>query len=118
MGIISQKRLLGELALLICCAASGKAADPKAASSDWPSYNHDMASTRYSALTQINAKNAATLKSAWMFSLKGEGPAPRFGGGGSEATPIVVNGMMYLTASARVVALEGATGKEGGGYTG
>jgi glucose dehydrogenase len=30
-------------------------------------YNHDMASTRYSLLTQINAKNVATLKSAWTF---------------------------------------------------
>jgi quinoprotein glucose dehydrogenase len=91
---------------------SGKAQQAKSAPGDWPSYNHDMASTRYSLLTQINAKNVGTLKSAWTYSLKGEGPPPRFGGGGSEATPIVVNGIMYLTASARVVALEAATGKE------
>ena len=84
---------------------------------DWLSYNHDMASTRYSLLTQINANNAATLKSAWTFSLKGEGPPPRFGGGGSEATPIVVNGVMYLPASARVVALDAANGKEVWSYT-
>ncbi len=116
MGIISQKMFLGALALLICCSPGGKAADAKAARGDWPSYNHDMASTRYSALTQINAKNAATLKSVWTFSLKGEGPPPRFGGG-SEATPIVVNGTMYLPASARVVALDAATGKEVWSYT-
>ena len=84
---------------------------------DWPSYNHDMASTRYSLLTQINANNAATLKPAWTFSLKGEGPPPRFGGGGSEATPIVVNGVMYLPASTRVVALDAANGKEVWSYT-
>ena len=121
MRTISRKTILGRVlsgcALLACCVAAGKAEEAKVAPGDWPSYNHDMASTRYSALTQINAKNAATLKSAWTFSLKGEGPAPRFGGGGSEATPIVVNGMMYLTASARVVALEGATGKEVWSYT-
>ena len=91
--------------------------EAKTAPGDWPSYNHDMASTRYSPLTQINAKNVATLKSAWTFSLKGEAAPPRFGGGGSEATPIVVNGIMYLPASARVVALDGATGKELWSYT-
>src|ERR1700735_4231259 len=112
MGTISQKTILTGGALLACLVASGKAEQAKPAPGDWPSYNHDAASTRFSPLTQINAKNAATLKSAWTFSLKGEGPPPRFGGGGSEATPIVVNGILYLTASARVVALEGATGKE------
>ena len=45
----------------------------KPAPGDWPSYNHDPASTRYSPLTQINTKNVATLKPAWTFSLKGEG---------------------------------------------
>ena len=122
MGNLSIKTFLGAYALLVCCAVCGKAApakagQTKAAPGDWPSYNHDMASTRYSLLTQINTKNAANLKAAWTFSLKSEGPAPRFGGGGSEATPIVVNGVMYVTASARVVALEGATGKEVWSYT-
>src|ERR1700733_724644 len=117
MGTLSLKTILGACALLAWFAADGRAAEAKAASGDWPSYNHDMAGTRYSALTQINAKNAATLKSAWTFSLKGEGPPPRFGGGGSEATPIVVNGTMYVSASARVVAIEGATGKEVWSYT-
>jgi len=125
MEQLSQKPILGAAlgtllsgcALLIGFAASGRAAEAKAAPGDWPSYNHDMASTRYSLLTQINAKNAATLKSAWTFSLKGEGAPPRFGGGGSEATPIVVNGVMYLPASARVVALDAASGKEVWSYT-
>src|ERR1019366_8837118 len=99
MGTLSPKTILGGCLLLACLGASGRAEQAKAAPGDWPSYNHDMASTRYSSLTQIDAKNAATLKSAWTFSLKGEGPPPRFGGGGSEATPIVLNGIMYLTAS-------------------
>ncbi len=114
-GQFSQPAILS--VLLFCLAVSGKLSKPRVAPGDWPSYNHDMASTRYSLLTQINAKNVGTLKSAWTYSLKGEGPPPRFGGGGSEATPIVVNGTMYLTASARVVALEAATGKEVWSYT-
>src|SRR3984885_8147031 len=117
MATILQKTILGACALLACFAAMGKGEEVKAAKGDWPSYNHDMASTRYSPLTQINTKNVDTLKSAWTFSLKGEAAAPRFGGGGSEATPLVINGILYITASARVVALDGTTGKEVWSYT-
>jgi len=59
-------------ALLVSLAVSGNAQQAKTAPGDWPSYNHDMASTRYSLLTQINAKNVGTLKSAWTYSLKGK----------------------------------------------
>ena len=114
MGTLFQKTILGTV---LCGFGLLAAEQGKPAPGDWPSYNHDMSSTRYSPLKQINAKNAATLKSAWTFSLKAEGPPPRFGGGGSEATPIVVNGTMYLPASARVVALDAVTGKEIWSYT-
>jgi len=116
MEIRTPKRTLGAAALLVCFAFSGRVQLAKEPAGDWRSYNHDLASTRYSPLTQINATNASALKSAWTFSLKGEGPPPRFGGG-SEATPIVVNGIMYVTASARVVSLDAATGKEVWSYT-
>jgi quinoprotein glucose dehydrogenase len=108
--------IVGASALLLWFGSAAEAAHSKAPAGDWPSYNHDAASTRYSLLTQINTKNVASLKSAWTFSLKGAGPPPRFGGG-SEATPIVVNGVLYVTASARVVALDAATGKEVWSYT-
>ena len=127
MPTLSTKLILGGCAWLVCFAASGSGADSKAGQTragqltpnpgDWPSYDHDPASTRYSPLKQINTQNVATLKSAWTFSLRGEAAAPRFGGGGSEETPIVINGIMYITASARVVALDAASGKEVWSYT-
>ena len=117
MPTISPKTILGGCALLVSFALIGKAEQVKPAPGDWPSYDHDPAATRYSPLTQINTKNVATLKPAWTFSLRGSAPAPRFGGGGSEATPIVVNGILYVTASARVVALDPVTGKEVWSYT-
>ena len=80
-------------------AQSGKAA----ANGDWPMYNRDIAGTRYSSLTQINAKNVAKLKQVWAF---------RLNAAASEATPIVVNDVMYLPAGNRIVALEPETGKE------
>src|SRR5215467_12985550 len=93
---------------------------------DWPMYNHDLAGTRHSPLTQIDSGNVSNLKSAWSYRL-GSAPAPQAGrgeggrGGGRgagavptvnpEATPIVVNGIMYLPAGGRVLALEADTGK-------
>ena len=78
---------------------------------DWPMYNHELAGNRYSPLTQINTTNVAKLATAWSYPL---GKDPTAGGvtGGSEFVPIVVGGVMFATASDRVVALEPETGKE------
>jgi len=87
---------------------------------DWPMYHRDFAGTGYSPLAQITTQNVAGLTSAWTYRLqsdpppapaakgKGKGPA----GANSEATPIVVNGVMYLPGAGRVVALDPETGKE------
>ncbi len=78
-------------------------------------YNRDLAGTRYSPLTQINAANVSKLTQAWSYRLQPEGksligpsPSEIF----QEVTPIVVNGVMYLPAGDRVVALDPQTGKE------
>src|SRR5690242_18981889 len=88
------------LLLLVCVALSPLLAQQtKALTGDWPMYNHDLAGTRYSPLTQINTKNVANLKQAWAYKLRAPSDAgKRLTGiaGFSEATPIVVNGVMYL----------------------
>jgi glucose dehydrogenase len=88
-------------------------------SGDWPMYRHDLAGTGYSPLTQITPQNVANLTQAWSYRLQGEAPAVPAGRGGagagtvnSQATPIVIDGVMYLPAANRVVALEAETGKE------
>jgi glucose dehydrogenase len=83
------------------------------ADGDWPMYRRDAAATGYSPLTQITAGNVATLKQAWTFALQAEATAGAGGAGpaNSQATPIVVNGVMYLPAMGQVVALEPDTGK-------
>ncbi len=98
-----------------------QAATPKQ-SGDWPLYRHDPAGTGYSPLTQITNENVANLTQVWTYRLQSDAAAPTTavgrgkgrGGGGanSEATPIVVNGVMYLPGVGRVVALEPETGKE------
>jgi quinoprotein glucose dehydrogenase len=105
----------------------GHAQQPRAAAApktgaDWPMYRHDYAGTGYSPLTQIDAKNVSTLVQAWTYSLQSTAPpsaaAPGRGGRGgpagpnSEATPIVVDGVMFLPTANRVVALMPDTGKE------
>ncbi|MCM3880019.1 MAG: PQQ-binding-like beta-propeller repeat protein [Vicinamibacterales bacterium] len=70
---------------------------------DWPMYRHDQAGTGYSPLTQIDATNVTKLARSWTYSLQANN---------SQATPIVVNGVMYLPAANRVVALDPETGKE------
>lgn len=92
-------------------AASMNAGTEVAAGGDWPNYNRDLAGTRFSPLTQINRANVAGLREAWSYEL---GRNVTTGGlsGGSEFTPIVVNGIMYVAAADRVVALEPESGAE------
>src|SRR5689334_4473378 len=92
-------------------------APPPADNGSWPMFRHDSAGTGYSPLAQITAENVGKLSRAWTYALQGTPPAPATGRGGtggpnSEATPIVVNGVMYLPAANRVVALEPESGKE------
>ena len=87
---------------------------PPAAVGDWPMYRHDLAGTGASPLTQIDAGNVARLRQAWTYGLASDTPATGRGAAGpnSEATPIVVSGVMYLPAANRVVALDPQTGQE------
>ncbi len=71
---------------------------------DWPSYGLDYAETRYSRLDKIDAANVKDLGLAWSYSLE----TTR----GVEATPLVVDGVMYVTASWSVVhAIDTRSGK-------
>src|SRR5215216_5004634 len=69
---------------------------------DWQTINRDPSANRYSPLKQINAGNVTQLRRAWTYGL----------GGGATAVPLVVNGVMYVPSGNRVVALDGASGKE------
>lgn len=81
-------------ALLLATMAFGQ--------TDWPSFGNDPGAMRYSSLRQIHAGNVDRLKLAWTF--RTEKP-------GSEAVPIVVDGVMYVTAPDGVYALVPETGE-------
>jgi quinoprotein glucose dehydrogenase len=118
----------------LALAASGQ--------TDWPTFGHDLGGTRYSTLKQIDTKNVTRLVRAWTYHMSvasqpaaaapapgssevgdaveggGRGRGGRGGrgggrGGNSEVSPLVINGVMYLTTGGgRVVALEPETAKE------
>jgi PQQ-dependent dehydrogenase (methanol/ethanol family) len=68
---------------------------------EWPTYNGLPSGNRHSSLDQINANNIAHLQLQWSYSP---------GGTMLETTPIVVDGVMYITGGGQVCALDARTG--------
>ncbi|MBV8846488.1 MAG: acido-empty-quinoprotein group A [Bryobacterales bacterium] len=81
----------------------------------WPTYNGDYTGRRYSALTKIAPHNIASLSLAWVYRANpGQGAA---GAGGNaspviKGTPLVINGVLYLTAPDHVWAVDARSGRE------
>lgn len=72
---------------------------------EWLSYGGGYDEQRHSALTAINRETVNKLGVAWTYDLKTNR--------GVESTPIVVDGVMYVTSAWSVVhALDALTGKE------
>ena len=87
------------------------------AGTGWPMYRGDLAGTGYSPLTQITPANVASLTRAWGYSLRADmqpdaAEAATSREPNSQATPIVIDDVMYLPAVDRVIALGSATGRE------
>jgi len=83
---------------------------------DWPSYGGDNGSRKYSPLDQINAANVNQVESVWEWASVDNATVEenfRAMPAGFKATPIVVDGIMYIpTSYGRVVALDAASGEE------
>ncbi len=72
---------------------------------DWITHGRDYAETRFSPLKQINDANVKDLGLAWSFDTETNR--------GLEATPIIVDGVMYTTGSWSIVfAIDARTGKQ------
>src|SRR6187402_387 len=85
-------------------------------SADWPAYGNDAGGMRYSPMQQINEKNVAGLKVAWIFRT-GELATYASTEAGEraaiEATPIKIGRTLYFsTPSDRVFAIDAATGTQ------
>ena len=103
---------------------------PAAFANEWPTYGHDSGGQRFSPLTQVTPANVDRLQVAWVYHMRpapvqegvsGSPAVPQGRGGGrggsnfasSETTPIVIDGVMYIsTPYGRVVALDSTIGRE------
>jgi PQQ-dependent dehydrogenase (methanol/ethanol family) len=121
-GEIMRWKFLASLAmaqLLLSCAgchSNSPAAAPSppanvdtADPGNWMSYGRTYSEQRFSPLKQINDQNVGQLALAWYVDLDTRR--------GQEATPIVVDGVMYFTTAwSKVFAVKAATGEKRWSY--
>jgi quinoprotein glucose dehydrogenase len=81
---------------------------------EWPHYGGDAGGLKYSPLDQINKKNVKQLKVAWTFDTQELSSGKEYPTRSAfEATPIVVDGVMYVTSPfAHLFALNPETGEK------
>jgi alcohol dehydrogenase (cytochrome c) len=70
----------------------------------WPTYNGDPRGNRYTTLTEIDRTTVSRLVPRWTFTLPNTGAL--------QATPVVVDGIMYMTAVNECYALDAGSGRQ------
>ena len=102
-------------ALLVCFTAASAPSEPvkidvrsedllaQPAAENWISYNGDYSGRRYSGLKEITPANVAQLRAEWVWHASNTNWL--------ENTPIVANGIMFVTAANDAYALDARTGR-------
>ena len=91
---------------LVLAAGGGPSASAQAPSTDWSSQNLNLDNNRFAPLDEIDAANVGRLVERWSWV------APDRPAAWAQATPLVVDGVMYLHSRSTLVALDAATGAE------
>jgi alcohol dehydrogenase (cytochrome c) len=97
-------QLLGDDRKVHLLRKSGERYRLATSQSDWPSYNGQTTGSRYSPLAQITTQNVSRVVPRWIFSLPNTSHL--------QVTPVVVSGVMYVTAANECYALDAGTGRE------
>src|SRR6202048_912554 len=96
-----------------CCLATAQGLDPaallKPPSDSWPIYHGDYSGQRHSHLSQISPANVGNLTLAWAFQT---GQATQI-----KSSPIVANGILYVSIPDHVWAVDARTGSQVWHYT-
>src|SRR5947207_8961297 len=104
-----RKRFYGRLAfaaVALCASALLLAQSARAPQGDWRSYGGTNWSQKYSPLDQINKDNFTNLKVAWTWRSPDHDllktlpayPEMPLNANGLKGTPLVVNGVMYMSS--------------------
>src|SRR5689334_1197396 len=70
---------------------------------NWPSYNGDYTGRRFSSLNQIDKGNVGQLRVSWVFHASNSNAL--------EVTPVVYDGLMFVTSANDAYALDALTGR-------
>ena len=98
----------------VVLALQASLAVPQSKIQEWPYYGGDAGGNRYSTLADIHRGNVQNLKLAWEWKpsekpIPGKGVRP----GNFEGTPLMIDGILYISTSYnRVAALDAETGRE------
>ena len=96
-------QMLGEDKRLHLLRKVGNRYRPVTSQVDWPTYHGQVGGNRYTPLEQINRSNVARLAPRWTFTLP---ETARL-----QVTPVVVNGVMYVTSANECYALDAGSGR-------
>jgi alcohol dehydrogenase (cytochrome c) len=76
---------------------------PVTSETPWPIYNGDPGGNRYTTLTQIDKTTVARLAPKWMLTIPDAGQL--------QGTPVVADGIMYVTAPNEAFAIDAGSGR-------
>jgi quinoprotein glucose dehydrogenase len=96
------------MAVAAVCAFVAGVSEPALAqsgSTDWSSQNLNLDNNRFAPLDEISTANVSRLAERWTYET---GPADNI----AQATPLVVDGVMYLHSRSTLFALDAASGEE------
>jgi alcohol dehydrogenase (cytochrome c) len=97
-------QLLGDDRTLHLLRKNGDRYRPVTSQANWPSYNGQTSGSRYSPLAQITKSNVARMAPKWIFSLPNTPPL--------QVTPVVVDGVMYVTSANQCYAIDAGSGRQ------
>src|SRR4026207_1690786 len=86
------KRFVVLVGMAMVAALLSSSAQPRS-SVDWPLHNLDLAGSRFSPLAQLHTSNVKSLPPRWLFQ------HGVIDGVSNQTTPVVVDGVMYVTDS-------------------
>jgi alcohol dehydrogenase (cytochrome c) len=101
MGLLFFILLLTNISVMIDVAPDELLKEPPGA--NWLSYNGDYTGRRYTSLREITPQNLNQLRAQWVFHSRNSNLL--------ECTPVVVNGVMFLTSANDAFALDARTGR-------
>ena len=83
---------------------AGDRVRPVTSTRDWPTYNGDPGGNRFTTLTEINPATISRLGPQWLFTVPSNSRL--------QTTPVVVDGIMYVTAPNECYALDAGSGRQ------